>query len=141
MVNRYLLDTCIWRDFYEDRFSKSGRSLGKYAAGLIINILKKGDIILFSNTLLYELKIKYYEEEISDMLAIFLMSKKLIKIKITKEEDSEASIISKERNLPFTDCLNAILARNHNAIMVTQDNHYFNKLTDIVKSVRPQDIN
>ena len=37
---KYLLDTCIWRDFYEDRFSKINRPLGKYAHDLFMKIIK-----------------------------------------------------------------------------------------------------
>ena len=48
----YFIDTCVWRDFYEDRFSKSKKPLGKYAADLFIKILKNKDKILFSESLI-----------------------------------------------------------------------------------------
>jgi len=52
MVEKYFIDTCIWRDFYEDRFSKSGRHLGKYVTELFIKILKRKDKILFSESII-----------------------------------------------------------------------------------------
>jgi len=95
----FYLDTCIWRDFYENRYSKSGKPLGKYAADLFIKILNKKYRILYSETLLWELNRDYDEKEIKDMLNFLLISKVLIKLEITEEEFIEAKKLSKERNL------------------------------------------
>ena len=35
MAKKYLLDTSVRRDFYEDRISKIGRPLGKFANDLL----------------------------------------------------------------------------------------------------------
>jgi len=137
----YLLDTCIWRDFYENRFSKMGRPLGKYATELFMRILKNKDKILFSEALFLELKRDYGQEDIKDMLNLLFLNKTLVKIEITKEEYLEAKNLSQKRNIPFIDCLNAIQARNHKAIMVSQDDHYFKDLADITKSIKPEQIN
>ena len=51
MTTKYFLDTCIWRDFYEDRFGKTGRPLGKYASNLFMKILKNKDKIVFSESM------------------------------------------------------------------------------------------
>lgn len=136
----YLIDTCIWRDFYEDRFSKVGKHLGKYATDLFVKIIKNKDKILFSESLIWELKKDYCEEEINDMLNFLFLSKILIKIEIKKEEYLEAKKLSQERNLPFIDCLNAIHARNYKAVIVSQDEHFFKGLSDIIKPSRPEDI-
>lgn len=140
MAEKYLIDTCVWRDFYEDRFSKSGNPLGKYATILFLEIIKNKEQIIFSESLIWELKKDYNENEIKDMLSFLLFTKVLINIEITKEEYLEAKKLSQERNIPFVDCLNAIHARNHAAIMVSQDAHFFENLSDIVKPVRPQQI-
>lgn len=136
----YLLDTCIWRDFYENRFSKIGRPLGKYATDLFMKILKNKDKIYFSESLPRELKKDYNEKEINDMLNLLFIGNVLVRIEIKKEEYLEAKKLSEERNIPFVDCLNTIHARNYKAIMVSQDPHYFKGLKDIVKSVRPEKI-
>lgn len=136
MAKKYLLDSCIWRDFYEDRFSKAGNPLGKYATNLFFKILKRKDKIVFSEALVWELKKDYDLKNINNMLNFLFMNKTLINIEITKKEHIKA----KERNIPFVDCLNAIQSRNHNFIMVSQDKHYFKNLNDIVKTIKPQEI-
>ncbi|MBI2549090.1 hypothetical protein HYW21_07105 [Candidatus Woesearchaeota archaeon] len=140
MTKRYWLDTSLWRDFYEDRTSKAGNPLGKYAANLFIKILQKRDIILFSKSLIWELKKDYPEKDIYDMLGFLFMNNVLLKIEITKEEYLEAKRLAQLRNIPFVDCLNAIQARNHSALLISQDKHFHKNLSDIVKTMKPQDI-
>jgi len=137
---KYLLDTCIWRDFYEDRFSNKGRYLGQYANDLFMKIIKNNDKIYFSVSLVKELSIKYNDKEIFDMLNILFLINSLIKIEVTKTEINEAKILSKKRNLPFTDCLCAVQARNHKAILISQDKHILINLSDITITKRPEDI-
>ena len=137
----YFIDTCIWRDFYENRYSKSGRPLGKYATNLFMKILKKDDKILFSESLIWELKKDDNEQEINNMLNLLLINKVLIRIDISKEEHLEAKEISQKRNIPYVDCLNVIQAKNHKAIMISQDIHYIKNLADIIKTIKPEDIN
>ena len=140
MKKVYLLDTCIWRDFYENRFSKTGRPLGEYATRLFMKILKDKDKILFSEALILELKRDYEEKDVNDMLNLLFLNKTLERIEITKEEHLEAKKLSQERNIPYIDCLNAIHARNYKAIMISQDDHYFKNLIDITKTIKPEDI-
>ena len=137
---RYLLDTCIWRDFYEDRFGKKGRYLGQYANDLFMKIIKNKEKIYFSVSLVKELSIKYSDREIFNMLNILFLTKSLIRIEVTKIESNEARILSKERNLPFTDCLCAVQARNHKTILVSQDKHILKNLLDIAITKRPEQI-
>jgi predicted nucleic acid-binding protein len=140
MKKTYLIDTCVWRDFYENRFSRSNKPLGLYAYNFFVKILNNKEEIIFSETLIRELKKDYFEKEITDMLRLLVLNHSLIRIKITKEEYIEAKQLSKDRNVPFVDCVNAIHARNHNAILITQDKHFFNNLSDITKAVKPQNI-
>lgn len=140
MSKKYLLDTCVWRDYYENRFSKSGKPLGKYAANLFIRILKNKDKIIFSEALIWELKKDYREKDIYDMLNLLFVNNILIKIEVTKEDFLEAKKLSQEKNVPFVDCLNSVQARNHRAILVSQDQHFIKKLSDIVKPIKPEDI-
>jgi len=56
MANKYWFDTCIWRDFYEDRLSKTGNPLGLYASDAFVKIIKNKDLILYSESLVWELK-------------------------------------------------------------------------------------
>jgi predicted nucleic acid-binding protein len=140
MAEKYLIDTCIWRDFYEERFSKIGRPLGKYAGNLFQKILKNKDEIYYSDSLIWELKRRYSEEEIKDLLNVLFLTKTLIKIEIKKDEHLEAKKLAQERNIPYVDCLNAIHARNHHAVLVSQDPHIIKQLEDIAPAVRPEKI-
>ena len=136
----YYLDTCIWRDFYENRVSKTGQNLGKYATILFLKIIQNHDKILFSDFLIKELKRDYDELEVGDMLGVLFMTGVLVKISIEQEEFYEAEKLAHERNLPFVDCISAVQARNHNAIMVSQDKHFIVNLSDITNTVRPQEL-
>ncbi|MBU0614747.1 MAG: hypothetical protein KJ601_01520 [Nanoarchaeota archaeon] len=141
MVERYyLIDTCIWRDFYENRFSKIGRPLGTYASKLFQKILACKDKIYYSDSLVWELKKRYSEEEIKDLLNVLFLTDTLIKIEIKKEEHLEAKRLSHERNIPYVDCLNAIHARNFCATLVSQDPHIIEQLKDIASAIRPENI-
>ena len=137
---RYLLDTCVWRDFYQARYSKSGNPLGQYAAKLIAKIVSDKEVILFSEFLITELKARFDENEILNMLNLFFINKTLVRIEIKESEVYEAERLSEKRNLPFVDCLNAVHARDHNATLVSQDKHIINNLSDIAVARRPQHI-
>ncbi|MBU1198679.1 MAG: hypothetical protein KKF46_02185 [Nanoarchaeota archaeon] len=134
----YIIDSCIWRDFYEDRVSKSGRPLGKYAFDLFVKILKKKNTILFSEGLVWELRKDHGEKKVNEMLNLVMHLGTLIRIEITAEEKAEAVELAVKRKIPRLDCLNAIHARNHKALLVSQDKHIIHGLSDIAKSVRPE---
>ncbi len=138
---KYYLDTCIWRDFYENRFSKKGKHLGKAAAKLFLKIIKNKDKILFSQSLILELEKDYQKDEIYDMLNLLYITGSLIRVEISKEEHLEAKHLTKKRKLPYVDCMNAIQARNNKAILISQDKHLIKDLADITKTVRPERIN
>jgi len=138
MLKKYWFDTCTWRDFYEDRFSKSGSPFGQYASDAFMKVMKNKDKILFSESLVRELKKDYDEKDINDMLNVLFLSGILISIPITKEEHLEAKTLAEKRNLPYIDCLNAVQARNNKAIVVSQDPHLTKDLIDIVKVIKPQ---
>jgi rRNA-processing protein FCF1 len=140
MLKKYLFDTCIWRDFYEDRLSKVGNPLGQYASEAFMKVMKNKDKILFSESLVRELKRDYDEKDINDMLNVLFISKILVVVQISREEHLEAKSLSEKRDLPYVDCLNAVQARNNKAIVVSQDPHLTKDLIDIVKVIKPQDL-
>jgi hypothetical protein len=140
MPKKYFIDTCIWRDFYEDRLSKSGRNLGKEATDLFMKIVKNKDNVLFSESLYWELGKDYDRKDIDDMLNVLSFMKVLVRVEITKEEFTEAKKLALDRNIPFVDCLNAVQARNNCAIMISQDFHFLENLKDVIKSEKPSEI-
>lgn len=134
----YLIDTCVWRDFFENRFSITGNPLSTYAYAMFNNILKNENKIIFSENLIWELKKQYDEEDINDMLNILFLNKILIKVAITKDDYIQAKLLANQRNLSFGDCLNAVHARKYGIVIITQDKHFFENLSDIAKAIRPQ---
>ncbi len=137
---KYYLDTCIWRDHYENRIGFNGRPLGDYATKLFSKIMKNKDIVLFSSFINSELKIKYNQKEINDMIKILSLIKILKYVKINQNNIDEAKLLSKERRIPMGDALHAILARNNKAVLITQDMKDYNKLRDIAIIKKPEEI-
>ena len=79
-------------------------------------------------------------EGISEMLGFLSACDVLIRVDITEDEYDEAKRISTERDLPLSDCINAVQARNHSALLVSQDKHILEDLSDISEVVRPEDV-
>ena len=138
-MTSYYVDTCVWRDYFENRFGQRGRPLGEFAAKFFFKAIKKRDVILFSDLLVKELKTAFSNEEIEQMLGI-VSNFGLLKLgEVSKNDFIEAQKISGERALPFGDVLHAIASRNNNAVLITQDKH-FEKLRDFAVVKRPQEI-
>lgn len=139
MPERYFLDTCIWRDFYEDRCGTGGRPLGKYAAKLVMKILLNKDVIIFNDIIVDELGKKFDLDEIQEMFAILSAIGTLARVELSLDQVKEANRLGLERGIPVSDATHAISARENDAILVSQDKH-FQVLSDIVSVKRPEDI-
>lgn len=63
----------------------------------------------------------------------------LKEVSYNSRQGAEARQLSKERGLPFADCLHSILARDNFAIMVARDKH-FELLTDIADIKKPEEL-
>ena len=137
MTEKYIIDTSIWIDLYEDRKGHKNEPLGDFAWKLLALILTKKDKIIITDFLIRELEVNYSIEEIN---GIFNPFKDIIeKIVATKEQREEAKRIGEERNLPRGDALYAIIARDHKLILITRDKH-FRELRDIAEHHKPEDI-
>ena len=121
---RYLVDTCVWIDFFEAR-----EKFGRFAIRFFAKNIESE--ILLSNAVLNELKNNHKN------LAVLYMFRNLKRIYVTLEEFNEAERISNKRNLPLADCILAIQARNHDASVITRDKHFFYDLADIVRARHP----
>ena len=135
---RFYVDTCIWIDFYENRFSKSGSPIGKYASELFMKLSKKKATILFSDLTIKEMKKLFREGEVESLLGVVSLLFVLEKAKIINSDYEESVNLALERNVPRPDALHAILARNNDAVLVTRDAH-FQKLRDIVRVIKPEE--
>ncbi|MFH0869723.1 MAG: type II toxin-antitoxin system VapC family toxin [archaeon] len=137
MFEKYLIDTSIWIDLYEDRKGFHNEPLGDYALKLLATIKSQEMIIVLTDLLLRELEMNYSLSEINGMFKPF--EKITEKIIATKEEREEAKRIAQERNLPPGDALHAIIARDKKLVLITRDKH-FKQLEDISKHYMPEDI-
>jgi|SRR3989344_2103037 len=138
MNKRFYLDSSIWRDYYENRSDKF-RPLGEWALRLINNIVENTDIILYSDFIIEELKVKYSEDEINRIFEIIDRRDLLLKVDISKEQAKEAAVLCKKRNVAFGDALHAILARDNKSTMITRDKHFL-ELFDIVEVKKPEEL-
>ncbi len=138
MQRRFYLDTCIWRDYYENR-TDNFRPLGEWALSLIQKILEEKNRLLYSDIIIDELRILYSLTEISEIFEIVAQHQTLIKVPISQSQKKEAALLCKERKMSWADALHAILARDHNAILVSRDKHFL-QLGDIAEIRKPEEL-
>ena len=138
-MTNYYLDSCIWRDHYENRFGQRGRPLGSYASKLIMKIIQEKDTIIISDLILYELKRDYADTEIEHMLTLLSVLGRLQRVTFSNDEDDESKKLAKMLQIPIPDALHAVIARDCSAILVSQDKH-FQQLKDIVNVKRPEEL-
>jgi len=137
MTDKYLIDTSIWVDVYDDRKGFNDEPLGDYALNLLVNIKAKEEIVVITDLLLAELSMNYSMAQINGMFKPF--EKITEKIIATENQRAEAKKIAIERNVPRGDALHAIMARDNNLILISRDKH-FKQLIDISKYKKPEEI-
>ena len=135
---KFYIDTSIWRDYYEDRRDKFN-FFGEHAFKLFLQIKEREDIVVYSELVIKELKNDFDDSVIMEIFDIMKKENLLEKTDINKSDVEEATKIYKKLKIPFGDCLHAILARKHSAIMVTRDKH-FELLRDVVEVKKPEDL-
>lgn len=135
---KYYLDSCIWRDYWEDRRDNM-RPLGEFAFLLLKKIAKEGSQVIISDILLNELKTRYSDYTLGLMFELISDEETMIDIKYTEKQFDEAKLISRTKNIPLYDALHAILARDNDAILVSRDKHFF-EILDLVEIKKPEDL-
>ena len=134
---KFYLDTCIWRDYFENRSDKF-RPLGDWALLIIKKIIEESDLIIFSDLVKEELFIAFSETEIKEILSI-VPEQLLIRIVSSAEQLQESIKLARELKLPKKDVLHAILARDNDAVLISRDKH-FSSLTEQVTIKKPEDL-
>ncbi len=137
MSEKFYMDTSIWIDIYEDRRGYNQEPLGDFAIQLFSMIKAKENKLVISDMLIRELEGYYSLEEINGMVKPFEAI--IEKVISTKEQRKQARYIAEQRNLPPGDVLHALIARDHNLILVARDND-FRKLEDISAHYKPEDL-
>src|SRR3989338_3607915 len=124
MPTIFYLDTCIWKDHFENRCGQGGRPLGDFATQLIQKIIKTKDKIIYSDLTIDELLFHHDPEEITEMLAVLNHTGILRKVEISTQDRSMASKLSQTTGIHETDAIHAVLAKEHQAILISQDRHF-----------------
>ncbi len=118
---RYYLDTCIWRDYFENR-SDRFRPLGEWAFQFLRKIIDDEDLIFYSNVVENELAEFYSAEKISEIFSI-VPKELLIRVNASSEQLLRSHILSKKLGIPRNDVTHFILARDNHAVLVSRDAH------------------
>lgn len=126
---RYYVDTCVWRDHFEQRKGPNGRPLGKYATDFFARVVKEKNTIILSDHLFYELK---HTQEIDFLLHILDAASCLEKVTASEKQKAEAENISEQRKVGLGDCLHAVLARDAKAVLITQNIRDFEQFLDFL---------
>lgn len=137
MPEKYLIDTSIWVDLYENRAGFNKEPLGDYAFSMLARIKAKSCMIVLTDFLIRELETNYSIEQINGLFKLF--EKQVEKVVATKEQRAEAKRIALERGLPPGDALYAIIARDNDLVLITRDKH-FKSLEDIWPCYKPEEI-
>ncbi len=135
---KYYFDTCIWRDYFENRSDKF-RPLGEWALRLINKIIEEKGIFLVSECVVDELNKEYDEWRINALFEDVRKQACVVYITATKSQIGEANYLKNARKLYFNDALHAVLARDEEAILVTRDNHFM-LLLDIAEVKKPEEL-
>lgn len=137
MTQKYYLDTSILLDFFENR-NEPNLPKGDWAHKLLNKITEKNDKVIYSDNNIYELNIAGYSTyELDNILQP--LKPILIFVESTEKQINKAKDLSVKRNIPKRDALHALIARDNKSILVTLDRH-FQKIRDIIKPKRPQDL-
>jgi len=131
---KYYFDTSIWRDYFENR-SEKFMPTGDWAFELLQKIIKERSIVLYSDLVIKELRIDYSDEEIERTFDIIKSVGLLNKVDVTQEDYSEVRKLKSTLDIPFSDIIHAVLAKNNNALLVYRDKHFYElqKITEIKK--------
>ncbi|MFH1210286.1 MAG: PIN domain-containing protein [archaeon] len=136
-MERFYVDTSIWRDYYEDR--RDGiRPLGEFAFRFLLTCKAKRYKVLYSKWVVNELKNRYDKNKIKEIFSI--LSGLLEEVNLNNEQAKETKRLKNQlKSIPIADIIHAILARDNNAIVISRDKH-FQELDFIAETRKPEDI-
>lgn len=137
-MQKYYVDTNIWRDYYENR-KDNIKPLGEFAFKFFKKCKNKNSILLYSDLTLKELNAHYSKERVGILIQTVSSFCEIKKVDIEEKQAEEARSLVTKFKIHYSDILHGILARDNNAFLVTRDKH-FNQLKDFVRVVNPEEI-
>ncbi|MFH1588104.1 MAG: PIN domain-containing protein [Candidatus Diapherotrites archaeon] len=138
MKQRFYVDSCIWRDFFEER-KDCFRPLGEFAFLFLKYCKKNNCVIIYSEMILKELAVFYGMKKTLYLLETAKEWCQLIKAEISEDQVAEAEKIKQKFEVPFGDALHAVIARDRKAVFVSRDLH-FERLKEFVECLKPEEI-
>lgn len=138
---KVFVDTNIFIDYYLDR-KDNFLPLGEFAFQFFKRAIECEFFILICDFIVLELceVLNLDEKELNKILFADLIKKnKITKIDFNEKQYKEAGDLSKSKLIPFSDALFAVLARAHNAILISRDKHY-NEVKNIVEVKKPEEL-
>jgi predicted nucleic acid-binding protein len=139
VMTSYYVDPCIWKDYYDNREEPQGKPLGKFALFFLHKVMTNRDTILISRLTFDELQKYHSSQELLEMFRLLHMLALLKKVDIDSTDIISAEILSKDTRVPRKDCIHAILAKKHGAILITRDGH-FSQLQEYVTIRKPEEL-
>ena len=129
---RYYVDTCVYRDHLEKRVGHDGRPLGKYAEEFFLRVIKRKDVVVFSDHVVSELSLCGCEQAFLLFEALGILEKVDILDSYWDEN------LSEQKQISFADCLHAIIARENNCVLITQNTKDFIVFSDFLDVLKPE---
>ena len=138
MAKKFYVDTSVWRDYFEDR-KDNLKPLGEFAFQFLKKCKEEKWEIIVSDIINIELKSRFSEQQVKEVFSSF--KDEIKNVEATKQQKLEAEKYWEKTNksIPFNDVLHAIIAKQHNAILITRDYH-FEMLSSIVEIKKPEEI-
>lgn len=135
-MRRFYLDTSIWLDLLEDR-NHYIPTRGEQAKDLLRWILINQHMIVISDTVFAELtRAGYQDAELDNLFRQFSF---LIEWWEVDRLRGQAKVIAARRDVPHSDVIHALCARESRSTVVSRDKHFL-QLTDICKTASPDKI-
>ena len=131
-MRRFYLDTCIWIDLIENRVGTKGEPFGKEATKLLAWIRQHKHRIIISDEVYRELSV-YFPDVTKPLLSFALICDLIL---VNPAQQSEARMVAQLRNVPLSDAVHALIARDYGCTLVSRDRH-FRRLTDITSYCFP----
>lgn len=140
-MQKILLDTNIYLDFYLDR--KDGiKPLGEFAFNLIKRTISCEFEIILLKEIFFELKtvLGIKDANLENIIFNELRRKnKIANICSNEKQEKDCLLLSNQFNIPKTDALIAIMARDEKALIISRDKH-FDLLKHIANYVTPEEL-
>jgi predicted nucleic acid-binding protein len=133
---RFYVDTCIWRDYLENRVDRF-RPLGEWAFEFFKRLVKNSDLLIFSDVVREELLQNMTDLEVEDMLEIVPLKLRQY-VQANNVDSSMAKRIATFHNIHFSDSLHLAIAIRTDSVLVTRDRHFGNVGFHHIK--KPEDL-